>query len=72
MVQVDEGSNAADARNRGFESAAAEVAFGDADDLVHPGWVLAMGEALLVHGMVSGQIESASLNPGTEYRSIGS
>ncbi len=45
------------ARNRGVEEAKAEaVAFCDADDEVAPGWVRAMGDALMTHPVVHGQI----------------
>jgi glycosyltransferase involved in cell wall biosynthesis len=52
------------ARNVGFEAARAElIAACDADDVVAPGWVRAMGDALRVHPCVTGPLEVDRLNP---------
>ncbi len=52
------------ARNVGIEAAhGTAFALCDADDLVAPGWVRAMGEALREHAMVTGSLELDLLNP---------
>lgn len=52
------------ARNVGLREAAADrVAFCDADDVVHPGWVGAMRRALGTHDLVTGPLELEKLNP---------
>jgi len=52
------------ARNAGVEAVMARAyAFCDGDDVVHPGWVAAMGNALRSASIVSGPIETTSLNP---------
>jgi glycosyltransferase involved in cell wall biosynthesis len=51
-------------RNVGLEAASGvSVALCDADDVVAPGWVAAMGEALADHEMVTGALELDRLNP---------
>lgn len=52
------------ALNTGIRAALGEsVALTDADDIVAPGWVAAMGEALSRHEFVACRIETAMLNP---------
>jgi glycosyltransferase involved in cell wall biosynthesis len=51
------------ARNAGAAAARGEyVVFCDADDEVQPGWLAAMGDALLRHDLVAGRIDSYTLN----------
>lgn len=60
------------ALNVGIAAAAAEaIAICDADDVVAPGWVAAMGEALSEHDFVAGRMETRRLNPEWVYASIG-
>jgi GT2 family glycosyltransferase len=64
MVDASEHRGAAYARNAAARQArGASIAFCDADDVVTPGWVRAMGEALDEHQWVVGRIDSRSLNP---------
>jgi glycosyltransferase involved in cell wall biosynthesis len=52
------------ARNIGFEAAKSDrIAACDADDVVAPGWVAAMGTALRDHDCVTGPLEVDELNP---------
>lgn len=52
------------ALNTGIRAARGEsVALTDADDIVAPGWVAAMGEALSRHEFVACRIETGLLNP---------
>jgi GT2 family glycosyltransferase len=52
------------ARNAGVEgSRGRSFALCDADDLVAPGWVAAMGDALRTHDVVTGPLELDRLNP---------
>jgi glycosyltransferase involved in cell wall biosynthesis len=52
------------ARNVGIGAAAGRAfALCDADDLVAPGWVAAMGGALRTHALVTGALELDRLNP---------
>ena len=54
------------AMNIGVEAALGEsVAFSDADDVIGPGWVAAMGEALRTHEFVACRIETQILNPSS-------
>lgn len=53
------------ARNAGVRAARADgVAFCDADDVVGPGWVEAMGGALASGDLVVGRLDHQTLNPG--------
>jgi glycosyltransferase involved in cell wall biosynthesis len=64
LVHAPERDGPSYARNVGFEAAAAErIAACDADDVVAPGWVRAMGEALRAHDCVTGPLEVDRLNP---------
>jgi glycosyltransferase involved in cell wall biosynthesis len=60
------------ALNVGVAAAAADaIAMCDADDIVAPGWVAAMGEALLRYEFVAGRMDTRRLNPDWVYSSIG-
>jgi glycosyltransferase involved in cell wall biosynthesis len=60
------GTGVAYARNEGVRAARAScIAICDGDDVVEPGWVAGMGEALRVHELVTGPVDIAVLNrPG--------
>ena len=63
VVDASEKKSQAHALNVGVREARAEaVAFCDADDEVAPGWVGAMGEALLEHELVGCAADGAKLN----------
>lgn len=56
------------ARNRGVEEAVGElIAFCDADDVVTPGWLAAMGAALARDEFVAARPEYETLNPTWVY-----
>ena len=60
------------ALNVGIAASTSEaVAICDADDVVAPGWVAAMGEALFTCDFVAGRMETQRLNPEWVYASIG-
>lgn len=64
LVEALDGQGVAYARNTGVRAVdAATVAFCDGDDVVHPGWVAAMAAALADAPLVSGRIETTTLNP---------
>jgi glycosyltransferase involved in cell wall biosynthesis len=64
LVEASDRDGPSYARNVGFEAAAAEaIAACDADDVVAPGWVRAMAEALRDHDCVTGPLEVDELNP---------
>ncbi|MGZ6898226.1 MAG: glycosyltransferase [Acidimicrobiia bacterium] len=64
LVPALDGSGPAYARNVGARSARGRaLAFCDADDVVAPGWVAAVGDALAAHEFVCGPVEFAQLNP---------
>jgi glycosyltransferase involved in cell wall biosynthesis len=52
-------------------STAKAVAICDADDVVAPGWVAAIGDALSTCDFVAGRMETQRLNPEWVYASIG-
>ncbi len=63
-VDASGGHGAGYARNVALRKVTSEaVAFCDADDVVEPGWVAAMGEALRVEACVGGRIRVDGLNP---------
>jgi glycosyltransferase involved in cell wall biosynthesis len=60
------------ALNVGIAASTAEaVAICDADDVVAPGWVAAIGDALSTCDFVAGRMETQLLNPEWVYASIG-
>ena len=64
VVDAEHGQGVAYARNAGVEAITASTfAFCDGDDVVHPGWVAAMADALRSADVVSGPLETDSLNP---------
>jgi glycosyltransferase involved in cell wall biosynthesis len=64
LVDATERRGPSYTRNVGFEAAAAEmIAACDADDVIAPGWVRAMGDALRVRPCVTGPLEVDRLNP---------
>jgi glycosyltransferase involved in cell wall biosynthesis len=63
VVDASEKRSQAHALNVGVREAGAEaVAFCDADDEVAPGWVAALGEALLAHELVGCAADAVKLN----------
>ena len=63
MVDAPAGGGPAASRNTGAAAATGKaLAFCDADDVVGPGWVAAMGEALRVHEFVTGPLDLEALN----------
>ena len=71
LLAADEGSGVAYVRNAGAAAVASSrsVAFCDGDDVVQPGWVAALGDALEGHDLVSGVIDTQRLNPSWLARS---
>lgn len=64
LVEASDGRGPAYARNVGADHALGRsLAFCDADDLVAPGWIAAMGTALSVSPFVAGPVELDRLNP---------
>jgi glycosyltransferase involved in cell wall biosynthesis len=64
VVDAPAGGGPGSSRNVGSAAAAGSaLAFCDADDVVAPGWVAAMGEALRQHEFVTGPLELDRLNP---------
>ncbi len=64
LVDASDRPGAGHARNVGMAAAAGDAfAFCDADDLVEPGWVAAMGDALSEHPVVGGRTVVDALNP---------
>jgi len=64
LVRAPERAGLNFARNAGVEaSRGRSFALCDADDLVAPGWVAAMGDALSTHDVVTGPLELDLLNP---------
>lgn len=64
IVIANTGRGVAYARNSGVrETKARTFAFCDGDDIVQPGWVTAMADGLIHASIVSGPIETESLNP---------
>lgn len=65
VVDASARRGAAHARNRGAEAATgAALLFCDADDVVAPGWLRAMAEALERQEFCASRFEYARLNPG--------
>lgn len=70
LVQADEQQTAAYARNVGARAAKGEVfLFCDADDVVAPGWLAALAQALEQHEFVASSMEVDVLNQGKPQRS---
>ncbi len=64
LVDVSDRPGVAHCRNAGIHAALADaIAMCDADDIVAPGWLRAMGEGLLVHELVTGPLDITTLNP---------
>lgn len=63
-IQIPEAANASQVRNTAAMHARGTLlAFLDADDVIAPGWVAAVGKALAEHPLVCGQKEYDKLNP---------
>lgn len=72
VVEATQGRGVSYARNAGVRATASRaVAFCDGDDVVAPGWVAALGEALRTHPIVSGAIDVDRLNAAPLARSRG-
>lgn len=72
LVEATERAGISYARNTGVRQAQSEcVAICDGDDLVAPGWVAAMGDALLQHDFATGPLELRRLNPAWVAESRG-
>ena len=64
LVDASDTPGASHARNVGIRAAGGDaLAFCDADDLVEPGWVAAMGEGLREHPAITGPLPVDRLNP---------
>jgi GT2 family glycosyltransferase len=64
VVDASDRRGSAHARNIGVRAATGEgLVFCDADDVVGPGWLAAMGKALSESGFVACRIDSETLNP---------
>ena len=64
IVDAVDVQSASHARNVGVRASLhSSIAVCDADDVVAPGWVAAMGEALRTHELVAGRVDVDSLNP---------
>ncbi len=63
VVDATDGSGVAYARRVGVESSqAAAFVFCDGDDVVAPGWLAYLGDALQAHQLVTGEMELTELN----------
>ncbi len=63
VVSATEKYDAGYARNAGVRSVrASAIAFCDGDDVIQPGWVAAIGDALDQHELVGGRLETETLN----------
>jgi peptidoglycan/xylan/chitin deacetylase (PgdA/CDA1 family)/GT2 family glycosyltransferase len=73
LVRASFSSGAGYARTVGVAASdAASFAFCDADDVVAPGWVAAMGDALMQHDFVTGPEDTTLLNPPAVAKHRGS
>jgi glycosyltransferase involved in cell wall biosynthesis len=67
LVAADGVRTAGYARNAGVAAARAErLLFCDADDVVAPGWLSALAQALREHDFIVGRVEVKQLNAGVE------
>ncbi len=72
LVEAHGGSGVNFVRNVGIAAARANhVAVCDGDDIVQPGWVAAMGDALREHPIVTGPVNADMLNPAWLVRTRG-
>jgi len=72
VVEARGGSGVNFVRNVGIAAAASDhVAICDGDDIVLPGWVAAMGDALDTHPIVTGPVNADILNPPWLVRTRG-
>jgi len=72
LVSAGDRAGVAHARNVGIDATTAPaIAMCDADDIVGPHWVRAMGEALRTHDLVTGPLEVDLLNPAWVVTSRG-
>jgi glycosyltransferase involved in cell wall biosynthesis len=72
VVDASDRMGAAHARNVGARFAVGEaLVFCDADDAVAPGWLAAIGDALVKHEFVASRMEWERLNPPWIYRNRG-
>lgn len=63
LVTATSGAGVGYARNAGARAvSSAAIAFCDGDDIVHRGWVAAMGDALERDELVGGRVDTTSLN----------
>ncbi|MEZ5167611.1 MAG: glycosyltransferase [Acidimicrobiales bacterium] len=70
VLTADRGRGAAYARNVGAAASTADsIAFCDADDVIQPGWVAAVGGALRTHPFVSSRLDTTILNRPSLVRS---
>ncbi len=70
IVDASEKAGAGYARNKGIKESSGEaIALCDADDEVAPGWLAAMGNALLKHDFVVCRTDIEKLNPSWLIRS---
>lgn len=71
VVDASQRKGSAYARNKGAEAAKGEwLAFCDADDVVAPGWVGAMGKALQEHDFVASRFKDGAANDGRRARRV--
>jgi len=64
LVDASDRPGVAHCRNAGVRAALADaIAMCDADDVVAPGWVRAMGDGLREHELVTGPLDITTLNP---------
>jgi glycosyltransferase involved in cell wall biosynthesis len=71
-ITISEAANASQVRNQAVPHARGNaLAFVDADDVIGPGWVSKMGEAVAHHPLVCARQEYRELNPGWLVQSRG-
>lgn len=63
ILDAFDGQSVAYARNAGASATdARSIAFCDGDDIVRPGWIAAMGDALDEHPLVTGAVDATVIN----------